>query len=769
MSINNVLEKYLEGLHLLRLGGEEPAGLWITSLPLPRGVTQELNLNGQATFVKPVGQWYDVESISPRRLIMVADSGGKVPPELPLKRGEVKSKYPVPSEYSIQGVEMETFERAPAEDISVFYWERSMLNIKWRDKWVGIAMGLRTKGEVHWWEYCNIVKRSETENCVELEMGGAIPYELTGKEMFEKYKDKDNPYVHKHNWINGHIYGRIHSNGVCEIYAHHINSMFFDDGADLQDAVPVIGLCVEDEKDYSKYCGAWDGTKKGMELNGVAFDFSEVSRLATKEKPGRVDNEDGFLVLQPYLGAELHGGKLAEIRIGDSYFWRAEKKIFPRGMARTLRFSLSMNPDLSPRVARYVAPAWWYGMCEEFQPKPILPVSNEFDESINSARNSFHDQLIKGGFEDGLTGPRCEGDIPGAMFLVAYRNADLQTYEDSLRASYTFTDIYVDHAVKRTRFPGHHPGAVAIPLQRMQSALFAYLETGDIYCRNTAEAVINNAYWWHKNSWPRRAIGRDAKFVHSQMMLYRYLGGKHYLERTKDMVADILDSQWSNGTFGDQGGGAGIHGYAAYIIKPWMGCMATMGVVDYLELFPDDDDANRIVERFVEWLMKNRMTCEFKRGDSEQKNVFGWTYQYFFEGRELPGVNTPENKGETTRLVHLDAMARLLGWYSMKKNDSKYIEAYMEVCDSIGKHRGLDYSDGVSTLLYIPWLQDRLWNAVLTDRGLEVDPVYIGKTTPNSAKISTPDGIVELSWSGSGKVDAPNGMKCEIRDLTKRR
>jgi hypothetical protein len=38
-----------------------------------------------------------------------------------------------------------------------------------------------------------------------------------------------------------------------------------------------------------------------------------------------------------------------------------------------------------------------------------------------------------------------------------------------------------------------------------------------------------------------------------------------------------------DGSFGDQGGGAGIHGWNAYITKPWMGLMATGGMVDYIE------------------------------------------------------------------------------------------------------------------------------------------------------------------------------------------
>ena len=33
-----------------------------------------------------------------------------------------------------------------------------------------------------------------------------------------------NPWLHRHNWLNGHLFARLHANGVCEVYAHHINS-----------------------------------------------------------------------------------------------------------------------------------------------------------------------------------------------------------------------------------------------------------------------------------------------------------------------------------------------------------------------------------------------------------------------------------------------------------------------------------------------------------------------------------------------------------------
>ena len=69
--------------------------------------------------------------------------------------------------------------------------------------------------------------------------------------------------------------------------------------------------------------------------------------------------------------------------------------------------------------------------------------------------------------------------------------------------------------------------------------LYAWLETGDPYLLHTARAVIDTAYTWHKNSWPRRAVGRDACFIHGVVLLYRYLGDEHYRVLARDVIRDI--------------------------------------------------------------------------------------------------------------------------------------------------------------------------------------------------------------------------------------
>ena len=179
-----------------------------------------------------------------------------------------------------------------------------------------------------------------------------------------------------------------------------------------------------------------------------------------------------------------------------------------------------------------------------------------------------------------------KGDIPHALLQCAWRSGNAQDYENALRLTYHFTDVAVDHAMKMVRMQGYLPPAISPTLSRVQAPIAAYFELGDPYLLRTAKAVLETTFWTHMNSWPRMAVGRDACFINGAMLLYRYCGDDHYRQIAYEGALAVVHAQRENGSFGDQGGGSGVHSLAAYITKAWMGLLATSGLVDYLELFP---------------------------------------------------------------------------------------------------------------------------------------------------------------------------------------
>jgi len=578
---------------------------------------------------------------------------------------------------------MEAFD---GKEQPALHCEHHRLVLRHGDRSVGLTMGLKTGGEVHWWEACRLVVLGQSPDCLTVEMGGAIEVEHMSEEVLKAHQGVTNPFLHRHNWLNGRIYARLHSNGVCEVFAHHINSKFFDGGRPLQDVVPVIGFTVDAPvEELDKAAGSWDGSVSEISLGGVRFDLAECARLATAKQPGAMSHEDNTLVWQPYLGVELYGGDGSEELTGDPFIFHGEEKCFPQGMARTLRFSLSLS-DRSPRVLRYLAPVSWYEHCGDY----VFGTEQleDGDQSWELARQWTKAHVLEGGYEDGLLPrhlrtsrtldgrtrhePGWEGEIPYAQFLAAWRTGDPDDYAVALRSAYYFTDVVVDHAEKLVRMHASAPPAVALPMNRMQGTIAAYLETGDPYLLEAAEAVTTNSHWLHKNSWPRLAVGRDACFLRSAVMLYRYLGDEFYRRIAREGVGNVVTSQRANGSFGDQGGGSGIHQWGGYITKPWMGTLALNSVLDYLELFPEEAELKESVKKFADWLMSERQV---------RNGVRTWCFQHDYNGErrffhmtlgtyvDLPSVNNS---------WHHETLARLLAYVAREWNDSSYWEAWSE-------------------------------------------------------------------------------------------
>jgi hypothetical protein len=478
--------------------------------------------------------------------------------------------------------------------------------------------------------------------------------------------------------------------------------------------------------------------------------LTEVSRLATRAQPGSIKFEENLVVLEPYQGMELFGGLCPQQRTGDPFIFRAKDKLIPRGMGRTLRFSFSLAEARSPSVVRYIAPSWWYGHCEEFSPEPLLPASNRFDGSIESAKNWLHTSVVKGGFEDGslprhldapLEGrhePGWEGEIAGGAFLLAWRSGQQDDHDLAMRAAYVFTDVYVDHASKLVRMHGFAPPAYALPMNRIHGSFLAYLENGDPYLLETSRAVVDAAYALHKNSWPRLGVGRDACFIRGALLLARYMGDDHYRVMAQDAIADVCESQMPEGYFGDQGGGSGIHGWSAYIGKPWMGLMALGPLLDYLELYPEEERMLSSVKRFADWLMAERFL---------HQGTMGWSYQHLYRGGRIfyDFYKAEAQQLPTAALWHQDYLARLLTFCSIRFDDPRYLEAWVESYDGFGEVRRRDHTVA-QTLQYVPWLQAKLCNARIGPTGVQMNPWLPGKTSLGSARVQTPDGAQEITF-----------------------
>lgn len=404
------------------------------------------------------------------------------------------------------------------------------------------------------------------------------------------------------------------------------------------------------------------------------------------------------------------------------------------------------------------------------QAKSLSPVSNAYDRTLESCREYARDYITTGGFEDGAL-PRggnpnpkpedngrseagWEGEAPWALFMLAWLSGDGEDYDNAMRAAWHFTDVAIDHAEKLVRMHGFARHAFAQPMNRVLASIAAYLETGDPYLLESAQAVVDNAHWVQKNSWPRLAVGRDGKYVRSAVMLYRYFADERYRRIAHEGAMMVAASQRPNGSFGDQAGGSGIHQVGSYITKPWMGLMATEGVLDYLELIPGDEALIATVQRFADWLMAERF---------DHDGVMGWSYQHDFNGKrryfDAHGGTWWDLPGPGNGMWHQNSLARLLGFCTLRTGDSSYLDAWAE---SYEANPGASGDHAVATSGHpIPWLQCKLWQPELTDEGVRIRPLHFGPRTEKCARIATPSGPVDVAWDDSGDVSAPDGVTVE--------
>jgi hypothetical protein len=323
-----------------------------------------------------------------------------------------------------------------------------------------------------------------------------------------------------------------------------------------------------------------------------------------------------------------------------------------------------------------------------------------------------------------------------------------------MRASYQFTDECIDHAAKLVRMHGYAGNAFALPMQRVHATVATHLENGDPYLLDAARAVIDNSYWLHKNSWPRMAVGRDACFIRGAALLYRYFADEHYLAVARDAAKDVAESQRPEGSFGDQGGGTGIHQWAAYITKPWMGLMAVGGLLDLLELGFEDPEVLACVKKFADWLMRERY---------DHDGVMGWGYQHDFDGgRKFINYRTGQwdiipGKG----LWHVDYLARLMMYCSIRFETSRYFDAWAESYEVNADKRGGDHS-AAQSLQYVPRVQAWLWSARMEEGRVRVEPLWLGKRTPKSGIVRTPLGDVNVALDKDLRCRAKGAEKVKI-------
>ncbi len=287
---------------------------------------------------------------------------------------------------------------------------------------------------------------------------------------------------------------------------------------------------------------------------------------------------------------------------------------FPRGVARTVRFGLSVGQATLP--ARYLAAPEHMLLAGEWgvalDPQSPAPAGYEaLPELAAAARRVFQRNAMPDGFSFGGTYRyldhypdkrwefSCDGNETASLFRGAYAVQDGALYELALANADYNADLNCDH----TRFTWHYHEAqpcreiFSLIYMRFAGLVQAHLETGDPYYLETAESVANCWIANHRANWPRRGIGRDAEPVEGILSLYDFTGQEYYLDAARRIAGDVVASLYDDGSWISGAGSGPFWGTNALPGTPWNGAHLLSGLTEFLlRVTPQDPSWPVLVE-----------------------------------------------------------------------------------------------------------------------------------------------------------------------------
>ena len=739
------------------------ARIAMVSMPIPLRADPPTGLADLPTQVQPVGVWPQAlagQKRATRRQLMLVQSDQPLPTKL-----QITDRPNCPAKFDGPQITCRILDK---KNLGQLLWEVNEAVFTFADRQFGLRIGLKHAGKYNWWQWVRIEQLWSGPLCKAIRIGGFIEVEhITDEDFAGLSEDRaaSHPSIHNHNWLRGEVYALMFANGVVQLTCRHVNNHMFDHGRDLHDVLPVIGFTTAEATLLNE---TLDGTATRFDLGQVQLNLDQAATFFSREYPAKLAADDGVIIYQPYQGVHIFGDQHHRVR-DDGFIVKAEEKVFPKGVARTVQFTAALG-TAAPVISRLVIPDWYYAISREMWPDESLPVHDQWDDVVDNC------QL--GALEQAEKRPRCfdnavltvrglwEGEIPYSQFLYFYRTGKLDFFDIGLNDAYHHADIGFDHATETLRMHHYPFGAIAQPLYRTVAMTYAYLETGDPYLLECSESAASRYYWLDRHNWPRRTYGRDAASLRSLIFLWDYTGKDDYLTMAREALGRAIQCQRPDGSTGDQGGAVGpCGGSAPEITKVWMAVMAAEPVVDYLTRIPDD-------QQLWQSLLK---TAEFVLAAQLQKDgAYYWAYEYGYgdnPGNPAMMALDPENYERfPRRIATWGYKAKLLSFLTAKTGDTRFLEAWQKFHDTnwaidedelqqpdgsvirpVVKKPSVPHYMSNKAVQNVPYAQAHKWNAQLTDDGVRIRPILTDWTPYLDATISTPWGPLHVKC---GRSDA---------------
>lgn len=424
-------------------------------------------------------------------------------------------------------------------------YEMYQVNLTHADRHLGVRLGMRRGDKLYWWQFvrADFVQRGPVFDV--LRVGG--------------------PLYNEESTLQTDLYLVLYANGVVDAYVHFVNHQREGVGTSTH-GIPVLAFDVPHAPDL---CVQLDGSATHFNLRDCVLDLGAGAAYGSPEYPGELDVQNGLAVWQPWADQRVWGQLLVdaegipehrivrgrgegqdllnEQRSKADQFWvaRAGEEFFPRGLARSVRFRLSLG-DAPPVIRRYEAPGWWHALAGTLPTGGRLPTFwSALPHALRLAEAQYDEPHPRGGFpfEVGRSSRDSDGTLGAALLLLGHAADRPDLCRQALLPAYWWADIAINHVDYTVHeLPKYSWQWIVQPYHRWLELVHAYWYTGDPYLLETARFAADSYYRFFWTNRPHRSVGRDALPVADLLALWQGTGERVYWERARDILAEARRS-----------------------------------------------------------------------------------------------------------------------------------------------------------------------------------------------------------------------------------